>query len=103
MHFRLIHVNLLLVLDQLFEQTFQGLIRRCVLVIDLRRIAYIWHAIYISFLEGIILARDVLLSLAKLLCVLPANLVVIQLSDTNYDILGPLATKSFAGIKIAFE
>lgn len=76
---------------------------RGVLVIDLWRIAYIWHAIYISFLKGIVLARDVLLPLAKLLRVLPADLVVIQLSDPNHDILRPLTTKSFAGIKIALE
>lgn len=109
MHFRLIHVDLLLVLNKLLEQTLQRLVWRGVLVIDLWGTAYIWHAIYISFLKGIVLARyvllarDVLLALAELLRAFPANLIAFRLSDTNYDIFGPLTTKSFAGIKIAVE
>lgn len=73
------------------------------MIIDLWGIAYIWHAIYISFLKGIVLARDVLLPLAELLRVLPANLVVFQLSDPNYYVFGSLTTKGFAGIKIGLK
>jgi hypothetical protein len=89
-HFGLIQIDLLLVVDELLQQPLQRLIYVHTLIAKLRRwgrIADIWHAIDISLFEGVIFSGDVLLSLAKLFCVFSSYLVILYLSNSNYDIL----------------
>jgi hypothetical protein len=101
-HFRLIQIDLLLVVDELLEEAFQGLIYGGVLIIELRGIANIWHAIDICFLEGVILVLHILFPLTVLFHVFPSYFRALGLSNANYNIFGPLSAEGFAGIKIGF-
>lgn len=89
MHFRLIHIDFLLIINELFEKPLERLIYCHILIVELRwwgRVAYIWHAIDIVLFEGVVLSGNVLFSLTKLLCVFSSNIVAIELPNANYDI-----------------